>query len=273
MWKLIKMDFYRLFTSKTIKVGALMACLVCGGYMLLSLGVVELGKYAMDTDPSMIPSISFLLSQVAWVEGVNFSEIVFAASAAFALFIGCMITSGFIGSEQACGYAKNYAGQLHNKGYMAISKFVVTSLAQAMVLLIYVAVSAVLAMVLFGRYITGYDISTLVAALGLRLVLHLAINAIIIFICTLTKSHAIAMVVGCIFGIGVTRFVYMAASMLLSVAKINFPIGDYMPDGINSALSLDAVGEMTGKAILVSVAFIVVFMAANVIVLRKRDVK
>ena len=36
MWKLIKMDLYRLFSSKFIKVGAIMAALVAVLYMLLS---------------------------------------------------------------------------------------------------------------------------------------------------------------------------------------------------------------------------------------------
>ena len=130
-----------------------------------------------------------------------------------------------------------------------------------------------LAKLLLGQYINGYDINTLLAALGLRLMLHLAINAIIIFICTLTKSHSIAMVAGCIFGIGVTKIVYTAAEIFFSMLKIKFPIGDYMPDGVNSQLALDSVGEIYIKAIVVSIAFMAVFTMANYFILRKRDVK
>jgi hypothetical protein len=46
-----------------------------------------------------------------------------------------------------------------------------------------------------------------------------------------------------------------------------------MPDGVNSQLTLDTVGELYIKAILVSLVFIAVFVAANYLVLRKRDVK
>ena len=81
------------------------------------------------------------------------------------------------------------------------------------------------------------------------------------------------MVAGCIFGIGVTKFAYSTAEMLLSLMKINFPISQYMPDGVNSQLTLDTVGELYIKAILVSLVFIAVFVAANYLVLRKRDVK
>ena len=184
-----------------------------------------------------------------------------------------MITANFIGSEQSCGYTKNFAGQLSNKGYMAISKFVVTSVAQFIILFIYGAVSAVLAEILFGNYINGYNIGELIRALFLKLLLYFAINAIIIFLCTLTKSHSIAMVAGCIFGIGVTKFAYSAIEVVLGTLKINFPISSYMPDGIDSQLSIDTAGSLTVNAIVVSIVFIAVFLGANYFLQRKRDVR
>ena len=142
-----------------------------------------------------------------------------------------------------------------------------------MVLLIYTLVSCALTMILFGGYITGYSIGTLFGALGLRLMLHLAINSIIIFVCMLTKSRAIAMVLGSIFGIGVTKIAYMAISSILGMMKIDFSISDYMPDGINSQLAFDTVSDLALKGVLVSVCFVAVFVALNFILIRKRDVK
>lgn len=273
MLKLIKMDFYRLFTSKTIRTGAIASCVIAALYMLLSLGVVELIKFSLKDDPSAAEGMSFLFAQFAWVGGVNLSEVILCGTGALSLFVGCMITASFIGSEQSCGYTKNFAGQLTDKGHMAISKFVVTSVAQVMVLIIYMVVSAVLAKSLLGSYINGYDPGALFSALGMRALLHIAINAIIVFICTLTKSHAIAMVVGSIFGIGITKIMYFAISGLLSMVKINFDIAKYMPDGINGQLATNNVKELAVKAITVSLAFIVAFVAANYVLVRKRDVK
>ena len=176
MWNLIKMDFYRLFTGKTMKIGALMAFLVSTGYMLMSLGLVKLCQYASATDPEAAMGIALVIPQAGWLYGINFADIVLSGTAAFSLFIGCMISANFIGSEQSCGYTKNFAGQLPDKGYMAISKFIVTSVAQFVVLLIYSVVSAVLAEVLFGKCIDGYNISGLVRVLCLRLLLYFAIN-------------------------------------------------------------------------------------------------
>jgi hypothetical protein len=81
------------------------------------------------------------------------------------------------------------------------------------------------------------------------------------------------MIVGCIFGLGITEAVYVSASMLLNAVKINIDIINYMPDGINSQLSLYTAGELTPKAIIVSVAFIIAFVGANYYVVRNRDVR
>lgn len=276
MSKLIKMEFYRFFTSKTIRFGIIFACLVAAAYMFFSLGIVKLVEFAGESDPELYVSmmgLDILLSQLSWAGGVDFADVVIAGTGAFSLFIGCMMTASFIGSEQSSKYTKNFAGQLPNRGYTAISKFVVTSAAHILILVIYTIVSSVLAVVLLGNVISGYNIGTLLGGLGLRVLLHLAINAAIVFICTLTKSHAVAMVVGSIFGIGVTRLVYMILGMILSVMKVNFPIGEYMPDGINSQLSAGNVGELALKGVLVSLGFIIVFVGANYMLTRKRDVR
>ena len=273
MWNLIKMDFYRLIISKTAKIGAIVAALMGVLYIFFSVGLVALTRFALNADPELAVNLATLLSQAGWMAGVDFSEIVFRGTGALALFVGCMISASFIGSEQSCGYTKNFAGQLTNKGYMAVSKFVVTSFGQVMVLAIYTVVGAISAKLIFGQYISGYDMKNLFAALGLRLMLHIAINAIIVFLCTLTKSHSVAMMAGCIFGLGVTKAAYLSVSMLLSILKINVDIANYTPDGINGQLSLYTVGELTQKAIIVSIAFVIAFVAANYYVVRNRDVR
>jgi ABC-type transport system involved in multi-copper enzyme maturation permease subunit len=156
---------------------------------------------------------------------------------------------------------------------MAFSRFIVTSVGQTIILAIYAIVVGAAAMLILGSYITGFDVKNLLLALALRLILHVAVNAIIVFVCTLTRSHAVAMIVGCIFGLGITEAAYVSASMLLNAVKINIDIINYMPDGINSQLSLYTAGELTPKAIIVSVAFIIAFVGANYYVVRNRDVR
>ena len=77
---------------------------------------------------------------VSWLGGVDFADVVFAGTNAFALFVSCMVVASFIGAEQSCGYIKNIAGQLSNKGMTIASKFVVTCFVQLMILIIYTLV-------------------------------------------------------------------------------------------------------------------------------------
>ena len=273
MFKLIKMDFYRFFSSKTIKVGALMAALVSVGYTLFSLGIIALVNFAVNNDPSMVAGWGVFIPQAEWFTGVNLSEIIFGGTSVLAAFIGCMMTANFIGSEQSCGYTKNFAGQLSDKGQMAISKFIVTSIGHIIVLVTYAVAVGISAKLILGKYVNGFDIKNLLLALGMRLFLHIAINAIIVFVCTLTKSHAVAMIAGCIFGLGITQAAYISASMLLNAVKINIDIVNYMPDGINSLISIHNFAEYAQKGSIVSAVFVVAFVAATYYVVRNRDVR
>lgn len=273
MLNLVKMDFYRLFRSKSVRMGAIAAAVVAFLGMLLNLGILEILKFSMGEGADSLGEAAMLFPIISWLSGVDFADIVFAGTNAFSLFVSCMIVASFIGAEQSCSYMKNIAGQLPNRGMTVISKFIVTCFVQLMVLLIYTAVSSICAVLFFASYISGYSILALVEGLLLRFLLFCAINAIVLFFCTLTKSHSIAMVVGAIFGIGVNRLVYFAASMLLSMVNITFDIEKMMPDGINGLISVSSVGTIAVRVIIVSMIFIVGFLISAVMLFKKRDVQ
>ena len=224
MLNLVKMDFYRLFHSKVVKVGTIAAAIIALVGMLFNLGVLEVIKFAMEDDPTGAESMGLLFPIIGWINGVDFADVVFTGTSFFALFVSCMMVASFVGAEQSCGYIKNIAGQLSNRGMTVVSKFIVTCFVQLMVLVIYAVISIIFSPIFFGAYIKSYSIVVLIEGLLIRFLLFCAINAVVLFFCTLTKSHAIAMVVGAIFGIGVTSLVYMAANALLSMLKFSFDI-------------------------------------------------
>jgi hypothetical protein len=141
------------------------------------------------------------------------------------------------------------------------------------VLLVFLATASAFTQLLFKSYITSYSIGKLIGALAVRALLVIAINAVIVFLCTLTKSHAAAMVTGAILSIGITKFVYMAANGVLGIMKIKIDIAHFMPDGINNLLSINSITDVLLKAILVSVIFIAVFIPGAFFITEKRDVR
>ena len=81
------------------------------------------------------------------------------------------------------------------------------------------------------------------------------------------------MVIGAIFGIGVTTLVYMGINALLDFLKITVNVAHIMPDGINGLIRVANVGDIAVRAIVVAVVFIVAFVGGSVWIFRKRDVR
>lgn len=273
MLNLVKMDIYRFFHSKTIKVGLIAAAIIAFVGMLLNLGILEIIKFGIQDDPSSAESFGVLFPIISWLNGVDFADVVFVGTSTLSLFVSCMMAASFIGAEQSCGYVKNIAGQLPNRGMTIVSKFIVTCIIQLMVLLIYTVISSICAVTFFSSYVNAYSIVALIEGFLLRFLLFCAIDAVVLFFCTLTKSHSIAMVVGAIFGIGVTHLVYLAANALLGMLKISINVEKIMPDGINGLINVSDLGTIAIKAIIVSTVFIVGFLTGAILLFKKRDVK
>ena len=274
MLNLIKMDLYRLFHSRAFKIGLIASVIISFAAMLLSFGIVELVKMtAEETTATDISDMSIIFPMLAWLDGADFADIVIHGTGALSLFIGCMVSASFISSEQSCGYTKNVAGQISNKGLLILSKFIVTSLVYMAVLFVYLIMSIICTFLFFSQYITTYSIGQLVAMVCLRYLLFITINSVVVFLCTLTKSHSIAMVYGAILGIGVTSLAYLAINAILSMLKISLDISKFMPDGINNVLSISTLGSVWLKAIIVAAVFLGVFITASIMLVKKRDVK
>lgn len=273
MLNLIKMDFYRLFKTKAWKIGIIVGAIFAFCASLINFGIVELINIVSKEDPGVAMSIGMFLTVASWASGVNFAEIVLTGTGMLSLFVSCMMAASFIGDEQSCGYVKNIAGQVPNRGYLLISKFVTTCFIHLTVLAIYTVVCSIFAGIFFNKYITGYAIGTMLAGISLRFILFCAINAVVLFFCTLTKSHSISMVIGAIFGTGISSLGYKVITLILSVAKISVNMETITPDGINGLINASSIGGIALRAFMVSAVFIAAFLTGAVLLFNKRDVK
>jgi hypothetical protein len=159
MLNLIKMDFYRLFRTKAVRVGAIAAVLFAFFTSLLNLGIVKIIEYAMVDDPNAADGMSEFFSVVGWMNGVDFAQVVLTGTGMLSLFLSCMIAASYIGGEQSCGFAKNVAGQLPNRGLMVVSKFIATCFIHLMVLIIYTIVCSICAFPFFGESVFPFSIT------------------------------------------------------------------------------------------------------------------
>ena len=278
MLNLIKTDLYRLFHTKAFKIGVIVAAAIALLNLLANVGLIALFDMVEQSTGEAQDRVAMgeFFPFIAWsVTGATLSDMVFTNVGCLSLLVACVVSASFISAEQTSGYVKNVAGQLSHRSYTIISKFLVTSLIHLIILVVYTAVSFIFAPMLFGKYIVSYAmVGELVGALCVRFLLYMAINAIVVFLCTLTKSPSLAMIIGAIFGLGVTTLGYMALSTVLSMAlKTDVNLLQIMPDGINNVLSLYSVGTTWVRALIVSAIFIVVSLVSAMFIIEKRDDK
>lgn len=273
MLNLVKMDLYRFFHSKVFKGGLIAAAIVAFLGMLLNLAILEILKLGLQDDPSGTESMAVIFPIISWLNGVDFADVVFVGTGTLSLLVSCMMVASFVGAEQSCGYVKNIAGQLKNRGMTVVSKFIVTCFIQLLVLVVYAIISSIAGVLFFSSYIESYSIGVMIEGLLIRFLLFGAIDAIVLFFCTLTKKHTISMVIGAILGVGVTNILYLAINALLGMIKITVNVANFMPDGINGLINVANLGTIAVKAIVISLVFIAGFLIGAVMLFKKRDVK
>lgn len=289
MSNVIKMDLYRLSRSKAVRVGVIVAAVVCFAATALSAGLLALVRWAMGVDATMGDSLLILevaLPFLGWYSGVDLAAVVMQFSGTLGMAIATVLAAIFVSEEHIAGYGKNYLGQLANRGVSAVSKVVATSIICAALILACTLSTSLAGLLFFGKYLTGLKAGHLALALALRLLMYLAINAIVVFICLLTKSKSAAMVIGVVFGIGASKIVYSSATFLMEfVVKQIFRVSDFtapsiaglIPDGVERMIDAELLTHvdlsLVVRVLLVAVVYIGGFTVASALLVRKRDVK
>jgi ABC-2 type transport system permease protein len=185
-----------------------------------------------------------------------------------------IVTAIFISSEHSSGYIKNIAGQVKNKGMIVFAKFATLSIATFTIFVSYLAGAFVSAQIFLHNSLNYTDFMNFAAVIGVKYLLFLSIVAIIIFLCTLTKSSSLAIAFGVIFGTGITSIVYSVASLFLEiVTKHSIPVASFTPDGFAFTLSMATQPEVLAKGCALSVIYIVTFLLLSVLVMNKRDTR
>lgn len=270
MLNLIKMDMYRLFRTKSFRIGLIIA-------FALSFSCVAVLAALSNLIPMLSGSSGATMAELPfanWRNNVNLFDIILTSTAVLSLLVSAVIASNFISNEQSNGYVKNIAGQLKNKGIMNISKFAALAVMSLSVLVAYAA-GATLGGFLFLNSAMNFDgVNSFLALYGTKYLIYLAVNAIILFLCALTKSKSVSIAFAVMFGTGATIFVYNIISTFIGILfKIDLPISSYVPDGLIFGLSMASPYAELIKAIVVSVVYIAVFMTLSVVITRKRDTR
>lgn len=260
MVNLLKMDMYRLLKSKSFKVVLIVVVLLnlLTGPVDKIINIIQ-QKIAQAGDEPVIWEKSFEMAKY-FISPLGF-------------FDGILILLSIVWFSYADlgqGYIKNIAGQLPQKGYSVISKFLVVGF-QNFVLMFAAACSQTIGSLPFRKcdFTTGMG-----GAMGyffLKWLLLLSISAIILFFSSGLRSKNAATTTAVLMGGRILSLTYMLFSMGIQRIPMkifkDFQLSDYMPDSL-----MELTQPPIAKSVIISLCLIVVFMSFTVRIFNKKDV-
>ncbi|MGY3779359.1 hypothetical protein [Isobaculum melis] len=267
MLNVIKMDLYRMFRSRSTYL-VLLGILAFMSFMIQNMH----GSIGKEVDPVIIG----IGNNPALLSETMSLQTIFQAMAGSRVFmLGIAIFSVlFIQREEASGFTKNIAGQVQNRGMLALSKFVSLSV---YVVLNFVVGLAVLFFVgnLFFDAITLGNIFDLLKEVGLQFVFHIAFLALMLGIITLIKQAVVSTLIGMLLPMGGFAFFYQAINDGIHqlVGSDAFNIMDYTVTGIVATVSTHTATGIMIRSLVVSLTFIIVMLTYSVTMKQKRDVQ
>ena len=290
MLNLIKMDLYRMFHSLSTWI----IILFTAGMALFCVVMVQGDLDAMADDPAYAQEMEqeaasasdgnedrqiglYSESDPEWIEGrIDAGEFISSQlqSGLLTLFV-VIFAAIFANAEQKNGYVKNIAGQLTNRGTLALSKLAASAVQVFIMLLVFSLAAGVREKILWGGRFSLGSLTDMLPFLGAQYLLNLGIAALILFFCILTKSSAFSMTAGIMMVMGL--FVPAYSIINRAVAEIrpawDFDISLYLPDGNIGLAGVNASAEILSRAAAVGAVFVVLCAAAAMLIMKKRDVR
>ena len=269
MGNTIKMDLYRMLTSKTFKINLLIVTIVT----LLSKPLLKLvynltAKLAENLSENAEGTTSAV---EAYPSSVDLSELIASPFGFYILTIFVLMSViAFAYADIANGFIKNYAGQLANKGYSIISKFVV------IVIHNFIFMACALIGGILGEFMTrtvtfDADVPTAVGVFFLKLLLMQALCTILLFFTAGIRQRTMATVFGVFLGSGMLGLAYFGLNMAIAKVFVNSDINvmDYAPD----KLLEQGINIATINALVVSAVIKFIFLPLTVKIFNAKDVR
>ncbi len=286
MFNLIKMDFYRMLHS--VSTWVILAITVVLAVFAVSMtetdiqAMTEDPQYAneqqgeVDGNEDRMIGIS-TTANPEWVDGdIEAGELISTQVSSGLLVLLCVIfTAMFASAEQKNGYVKNIAGQLPNRGMLALSKLAVLAVQLCFLLAVFALVTALTGALLWGgRFYLG-SVFSLLRFLGVQYLLHLGFASVILFLSILSRSSAFSMVVGLLAGMGTLVPIYSMVNKLVYDIQPDwkFDISKFTLDGNVLMASIGAAPGTMVRAAVVGGVFLAVCALLSMAVMQKRDIR
>lgn len=266
MGNIIKMDFYRMFRAKSFIISNIILFIIAVANRPIQLGLDALGQTIASGGETPYKSMADSIKRCDFAELLS-DPFVFSLSIILVLIPAVV----FSYADIANGFIKNIAGQVSNKGYTVISKFVVLCVHNLIFMLVGVFGNVVSILIVsnFTGIVAFGNVAVALGTFMIKWMLLMALTAILLFLTTGLKNKTLASVVGVIFGSGALGILHLMIDNIAQQA-LKFNPSEYDPTVLMDSASTNA---LVFNAIVVSLVVIAIFIPLTVKIFNKTDVK
>ncbi len=169
----------------------------------------------------------------------------------------------FAGSEGRNSFMKNIVGQVKNRAFLVMSKFIAISIYTVLMM-----IAAMLATMLGSRMFFGYvslaGMSQGITFLLMQILLHIGYGMFVLLLYYITRSSVATMLSGILIAAGILQF--LDALLYLNILS-------YTTSGNVGVLPLNGNEAVYMRAGIVAVCAIVIMNLLSSIIIQKRDLK
>ena len=281
MLKMIKMDLYRMFRTKSLYV----IWIVLAAILLITTSLCKTDyellteKDAMKQEQVIEPTVDNInVGMMVTLptepgEKVTVYDIFFANSQGklYALLL-VIFTVLFSTADISSGYIKNIGGQVRNRKSLIFSRSIAIAVFTVLTMAGAFLFQAAANCIVFGELEWG-NTKAILSYFVAELALHYALVLICMAIAIILKNNVISMVIAVCLSMNVMTIVYgVINSAIQKIGIQNFQIYKYTITGKLSLLPMNPSGNECLAAFGVAIVFIVMMISVSSVVFQKRDI-
>lgn len=280
MLNVIKMDFYRMFKTKSLYVIwiAMALVLIFSTYMsadeFRDTQIQQENSQEIQeiTPEDMNFGITVTLPTEA-SEKVTVYDMVFAniQGNAIGLFI-VIFAVIFSTADLKSGYIKNIGGQVAKRNRLVWSKGLALFVYTILTFGIFVVVQTISNRIFFG-YLKFGNVGNMIQYLAVEIVLHFALALICMTIAMLIRNNVVSMTIAVCLCMNVMVMFYSGIDKILkNIVSKDFHIFNYTVTGKISLLPMNFTNKEGLAALIIGVIFIGVMSVFSSVIFEKRDI-
>lgn len=280
MLNILKMDLYRMFKTKSLRIiWLIMSVLIIGTtYLAYTEFKAEQPVYDESSETAVTEDEPQNFGMDVTVptrpgEDVTVFDMVFANlhGKFIALFV-VIFAVMFATADITSGYIKSIGGQVRNRSQLIVSKALLLFLYTVLTIAVFILVQAVSNQIFFG-YMEWGDMTQFLQYTGTEILLHYALALICMTIAIIARNNVFSMIMSVLLCMNFMMILYSFIDKIIAKVGVkDFELIEYTVTGRMSMLSMETTGKDIVGGVCIAAAFIIAMTVLCSTVFEKRDI-